>query len=136
MNQGSGDFGQPVELSEGLVPFLVQTGKIDGFSSSVTFDRFITLVSALQDLMLRLWQEDNRVASMKIAIQAAKTLGDPGEYQWCLALLIYTLSLSFSANASNAQYPRIFVLLSDLINRFGQLVYDRLGEMILVMEYI
>lgn len=68
--------------------------------------QFTVLVGKMHDQLLVHWREDQRVQALKLIIQAAKLLGDT------------TVSLR--------SFPSRFFLLADFINRFGQLVYDRL----------
>uniref|UniRef100_A0A1I8F9L3 TLDc domain-containing protein n=1 Tax=Macrostomum lignano TaxID=282301 RepID=A0A1I8F9L3_9PLAT len=55
----------------------------------------------------RLWDEDQRVRATKLVIQCVKLLGD---------------------STPSLYYPSKFVLLTDLLDTFGNLVFDRLAE--------
>ncbi|PAA56384.1 hypothetical protein BOX15_Mlig002332g1 [Macrostomum lignano] len=68
---------------------------------------FAAKVDELTRALRRAWDEDQRVRALKLVIQCVKLLGDstPASY-----------------------YPSKFVLLTDLLDTFGNLVFDRLAE--------
>ena len=55
------------------------------------------------------WQEGKRVLSLKIAIQSAKLLSEN------------------SVNTCPQFYPSMFVLVADILDSFGELVFERLS---------
>ena len=57
--------------------------------------------------LIKAWEEDQRVKSLKIAIQCAKMLADINVIQF---------------------YPSKFVLITDILDTFGHLVYNRIAE--------
>jgi len=59
----------------------------------------------LNTSLIQAWQEDQRVKSLKIVIQCAKLLSDISVIQF---------------------YPSKFVLITDVLDTFGRLVYDRI----------
>jgi len=62
-------------------------------------------VQELNTSLIQAWQEDQRVKSLKIVIQCAKLLSDISVIQF---------------------YPSKFVLVTDILDTFGRLVYDRI----------
>ncbi len=66
---------------------------------------YIGRINQLNAALRQAWQEDQRVQSVKIVIQCAKMLAD------C---------------AVAPFYPSQFVLVTDILETFGRLVYDRL----------
>ncbi|CAG9859861.1 unnamed protein product [Phyllotreta striolata] len=66
---------------------------------------YITKIEQLNKELVVAWNTDQRVKALKIAIQCAKLLGD-------------SEVLSF--------YPSKFVLITDILDTFGKLVYERL----------
>ncbi|CAH1102339.1 unnamed protein product [Psylliodes chrysocephalus] len=66
---------------------------------------YITKIEQLNKELVIAWNTEQRVKALKIAIQCAKLLGD-------------TEVLSF--------YPSKFVLITDILDTFGKLVYERL----------
>ncbi|XP_033219620.1 VPS35 endosomal protein sorting factor-like [Belonocnema kinseyi] len=66
---------------------------------------YTTRIEQLNHELVQAWRSDFRVKALKIAIQCAKLLGD-------------TSVISF--------YPSKFVLITDILDIFGKLVYDRL----------
>jgi len=61
----------------------------------------------LNTSLIHAWQEDQRVKSLKIVIQCAKLLSDISVIQF---------------------YPSKFVLITDILDTFGRLVYDRIVD--------
>ncbi|XP_045491545.1 VPS35 endosomal protein-sorting factor-like isoform X1 [Colias croceus] len=68
---------------------------------------FITKVHMLDDEIKKAWDSEQRVKAFKIAIQCSKLLSDVTVMQF---------------------YPSKFVLISDVLDNFGSLVYDRLKK--------
>lgn len=66
---------------------------------------YISKISDLQKALKAAWDSDQRVMSIRIAIQSAKLLADTSVVQF---------------------YPSKFVLITDILDSFGQLVFDRL----------
>ncbi|XP_052263042.1 VPS35 endosomal protein-sorting factor-like isoform X1 [Dreissena polymorpha] len=67
-------------------------------------------VSRIEDLnqhLVQAWDQDQRVKALKIAIQCAKLLADVSVIQF---------------------YPSKFVLITDILDTFGKLVYERLRD--------
>ncbi|XP_063444782.1 VPS35 endosomal protein-sorting factor-like [Mytilus trossulus] len=68
---------------------------------------YVNRIDELNQALVDAWQHDQRVKALKIAIQCSKLLAD-------------TSVLPF--------YPSKFVLITDILDTFGRLVYDRLKE--------
>lgn len=73
----------------------------------VTQQEYVQKIELLNTELVNAWNNDHRVNSLKIAIQCSKLLGD-------------TSVLRF--------YPSQFVLITDVLDMFGRLVYDRLKQ--------
>ena len=68
---------------------------------------YIYTMETNHDNLKRAWEAGERVQTLKIAIQSAKLLGDLSVPQF---------------------YPSAFVLISDILDTFGNLVYDRIKK--------
>lgn len=66
---------------------------------------YTSRIEQLNSELVQAWNSDQRVKALKIAIQCAK-------------LLVDTSAVAF--------YPSKFVLITDILDIFGKLVYDRL----------
>lgn len=66
---------------------------------------YVTRIEQLNQELVQAWHSDQRVRALKIAIQCAKLLVDTSVIQF---------------------YPSKFVLITDILDIFGKLVYDRL----------
>ena len=66
---------------------------------------YIKRINELRQALLDAWDQDRRVTSIKIAIQCVKMLGD-------LSVIPF--------------YPSKFVLVTDILDTFGGLVFSRL----------
>lgn len=73
----------------------------------VSQEEYVQKIEMLNYELLKAWNNDHRVNSLKIAIQCSK-------------LLANTSVLRF--------YPSQFVLITDVLDMFGRLVYDRLKQ--------
>lgn len=73
----------------------------------VTQQEYVQKIELLSVALNTAWTNDHRVNALKIAIQSSKLLGD-------------TTVLRF--------YPSQFVLITDLLDSFGRLVFDRLKQ--------
>ncbi|XP_013110516.2 VPS35 endosomal protein sorting factor-like [Stomoxys calcitrans] len=73
----------------------------------LTQQEYIQRIEQLNQELVQSWHNDQRVKALKIAIQCSKILAD-------------TSVLSF--------YPSQFVLVTDILDIFGKLVYDRLKQ--------
>ncbi|XP_068155355.1 VPS35 endosomal protein sorting factor-like isoform X1 [Drosophila tropicalis] len=71
----------------------------------LTQQEYIQRFEQLKQELIQSWHSDQRVKALKIAIQCAK-------------MLSYTTVLQF--------YPSQYVLITDILDAFGKLVYDRL----------
>ena len=71
----------------------------------ITQGQFEAHVKQLSDNLDRAWERDERVNSLKIAIQLAKLLSDTNYPQF---------------------YPVMFVLVTDVLEKFGKMVFNRL----------
>ncbi|GAU95177.1 hypothetical protein RvY_06843-2 [Ramazzottius varieornatus] len=74
---------------------------------NLTQQEYIARLDQLHHKLQAAWRDDQRVTALKIAIQLAKLLSD-------------TAPLSF--------YPSKFVLITEVLETFGQLVHDRIQE--------
>ncbi|XP_052071007.1 VPS35 endosomal protein-sorting factor-like [Mytilus californianus] len=68
---------------------------------------YVNRIDELNQALIDAWQHDQRVKALKIAIQCSKLLAD-------ISVLPF--------------YPSKFVLITDILDTFGRLVYDRLKE--------
>lgn len=66
---------------------------------------YVTKIQQLNFNLIECWKSDQRVKALKIAIQCSKLLADTSPLQF---------------------YPSKFVLVTDILDIFGRLVYDRL----------
>ena len=78
----------------------VSSSKVD-----MTQEQYVEHVQKLSQDLNRAWANDERVGSLKIAIQLAKLLADTNMPQF---------------------YPCMFVLVTDVLERFGEMVFTRL----------
>lgn len=76
------------------------------YMQNLTQQEYIAKIQLLNSELVTAWKTDQRVKSLKIAIQCSKLLADP------------TSVMQF--------YPSKFVLITDILDIFGKLVYDRL----------
>ncbi|XP_056017683.1 VPS35 endosomal protein-sorting factor-like [Ostrea edulis] len=68
---------------------------------------YVKRIDELNQQLITAWENDQRVKALKIAIQSAKLLSDVSVIQF---------------------YPSKFVLITDILDTFGRLVFDRLKE--------
>ena len=79
---------------------------VEGESTvKITQQEFITQIESMHEELLQAWNENQRVQSLKIAIQCSKLLSD-------------TAVIKF--------YPSKFILITEILDTFGRLVFDRL----------
>ncbi|XP_055387781.1 VPS35 endosomal protein sorting factor-like [Condylostylus longicornis] len=71
----------------------------------LTQQEYITRIEQLNQELVQSWNGDQRVKALKIAIQCSKMLSDTSVLQF---------------------YPSQFVLITDILDIFGKLVYERL----------
>ncbi|XP_012255846.2 VPS35 endosomal protein-sorting factor-like isoform X2 [Athalia rosae] len=71
----------------------------------LTQQEYAARIELLNNELVQAWHSDQRVKALKIGIQCAKLLGD-------------TAAIAF--------YPSKFVLITDILDIFGKLVYERL----------
>lgn len=76
------------------------------YMQNLTQQEYMSKILQLNSELVVAWKTDQRVKSLKIAIQCSKLLADP------------TAVMQF--------YPSKFVLITDILDIFGKLVYDRL----------
>lgn len=76
------------------------------YMQNLTQQEYIAKIQQLNAELVTAWKTDQRVKSLKIAIQCSKLLADPSSV------------MQF--------YPSKFVLITDILDIFGKLVYDRL----------
>jgi len=72
---------------------------------NLTQQEYYTRFEQLKIEMVQSWNVDQRVKALKIAIQCTKMLTDTGVLQF---------------------YPSQYVLITDILDTFGKLVYERL----------
>ncbi|KAL4240173.1 hypothetical protein ACF0H5_000967 [Mactra antiquata] len=68
---------------------------------------YVSRIEDLNQALIAAWTQDQRVKALKIAIQCSKLLADVSVIQF---------------------YPSKFVLITDILDTFGKLVYDRLRD--------
>ncbi|XP_074647304.1 VPS35 endosomal protein-sorting factor-like [Tubulanus polymorphus] len=68
---------------------------------------YVHRIDELNQALITAWDQDQRVKALKIAIQCAKLLSDTNVIQF---------------------YPSKFVLITDILDTFGRLVYDRIRQ--------
>ncbi|XP_075969595.1 VPS35 endosomal protein-sorting factor-like isoform X2 [Anticarsia gemmatalis] len=68
---------------------------------------FVTNINMLNDEIKKAWESEQRVKAFKIGIQCSKLLSDISVMQF---------------------YPSKFILITDILDTFGNLVFDRLRE--------
>lgn len=73
----------------------------------VTQQEYIQKIEQLNHELVQAWNNDHRVTALKIVIQCSKLLADSSVLQF---------------------YPSQFVLITDILDIFGRLVYDRLKQ--------
>lgn len=76
------------------------------FMQNLTQQEYVGKIQQLNAELIAAWRTDQRVKSLKIAIQCSKLLSD--------------------ASSVMQFYPSKFVLVTDILDVFGKLVYDRL----------
>lgn len=76
------------------------------YMQNLTQQEYMSKIQLLNSELVAAWKTDQRVKSLKIAIQCSKLLADPSSV------------MQF--------YPSKFVLITDILDIFGKLVYDRL----------
>lgn len=76
------------------------------YMQNLTQQEYVSKIQQLNVELISAWKTDQRVKSLKIAIQCSKLLADGSSV------------LQF--------YPSKFVLVTDILDTFGKLVYDRL----------
>ncbi|KAK9513013.1 hypothetical protein O3M35_001303 [Rhynocoris fuscipes] len=80
----------------------------DIFSKEITHltsQEYMESINDLKNELIKAWQQDFRVKALKIAIQSAKFLVDTSDFQF---------------------YPSKFVIITDILDVFGNLIYERL----------
>jgi len=71
----------------------------------LTQQEYVIKIEQLNQELVNAWHNDQRVKALKIAIQCSKMLADTNVIQF---------------------YPSKFVLITDILDIFGKLVYERL----------
>lgn len=71
----------------------------------LTQQEYMAKIEQLNNELVQAWNTDQRVKALKIAIQCSKLLADTSVMQF---------------------YPSQFVLITDILDIFGKLVYERL----------
>lgn len=71
----------------------------------LTQQEYVSRIEQLNNELVQAWNSDQRVKALKIAIQCSKLLADTSVMQF---------------------YPSQFVLITDILDIFGKLVYERL----------
>lgn len=82
---------------------------------NLTQQEYILRIEQLNQELVQSWNGDQRVKALKIAIQCAKMLADTSVLQF---------------------YPSQFVLITDILDIFGKLVYERLRSKADFVEYV
>jgi hypothetical protein len=99
------------------VPQSRERGRLDELENSeaegqrnlllLTCSEYTQHVRQLNEMLTEAWEAQERVKAVKLAIQNAKLLSDATVLQF---------------------YPSMFVLVTDLLDNFGKLVFDRIKE--------
>jgi hypothetical protein len=81
---------------------------------------YVTRIDELNQALIAAWDQDQRVKSLKIAIQCAKVLSETSVIQF---------------------YPSKFVLITDILDTFGEFVLitdilDTFGEFVLITDIL
>lgn len=84
--------------------------QLDDFESihqmlDLTQQEYVSRIEQLNNELVQAWNSDQRVKAIQIAIQCSKLLADTSVMQF---------------------YPSQFVLITDILDIFGKLVYERL----------
>ncbi|OWA52067.1 UPF0505 protein C16orf62-like protein [Hypsibius exemplaris] len=74
---------------------------------NLTQQEYVNKIDQLHSKLQTAWRDDQRVTALKIAIQLSKLLADISPLQF---------------------YPSKFVLVTDVLESFGQLIFDRIAE--------
>jgi hypothetical protein len=82
----------------------LDAGQTDAAKSMMTQKEYIAHIEEQHERLKTAWDSGERVVSLKIAIQCAKLLGDTSVPQF---------------------YPSMFILLTDILDTFGDLVFNR-----------
>lgn len=83
--------------------------------NDLTQQEYQCRIEQLNQELIQAWKTDQRVKALKIAIQCTKVLAD-------------TSVISF--------YPSQFVLITDILDNFGKLVFERLRTKADYFEYV
>lgn len=81
----------------------------------LTQQEYMLKIEQLNHELVQAWTTDQRVKALKIAIQCSKLLADTSVMQF---------------------YPSQFVLITDILDIFGKLVYERLRTKAEYIEYV
>eukprot|EP00960_Hanusia_phi_P074403 768231-Hanusia_phi.AAC.6 len=68
---------------------------------------YVTKMTELNEELARAWNKEERVKALKMAIQCSKLLGDTSTPQF---------------------YPSLFVLVTEILDTFGRLVFERIKQ--------
>ncbi|EKX33751.1 hypothetical protein GUITHDRAFT_120018 [Guillardia theta CCMP2712] len=68
---------------------------------------YVTKMTELNEELARAWNKEERVKALKMAIQCSKLLGDSSTPQF---------------------YPSLFVLVTEILDTFGRLVFERIKQ--------
>lgn len=98
----------PMESTQGRLRELERTEDDEERQLEVSQADYVKHIESLETALRRAWDEEqNRVLALKIVIRCAKVLGDTSVIQF---------------------YPSKFVLISEILDSFGDLVYNRIRE--------
>lgn len=117
MNEGGDrDLDRPIRLGRGRSRMdQLQKKSRSQKIASITADEFEIQFQRLKNNMLQFWKGGDKVACLKIAIQCAKLLNDVETPMF---------------------YPHKFMIMIDILDAFGNLVFDRLKELSLTAQGI
>lgn len=82
---------------------------------NLTQHEYVQNIEMLNQELVSAWNSDQRVKALKIAIQCAKLLADTSVMQF---------------------YPSQFVLVTDILDNFGKLVFERLRTKAEYFKYV
>lgn len=108
--KGKGNVTRPMRMGQGKsrLDQLEQQAKAGGAQQTISAKEFTSQLERLDKEMTKAWTREDKVSCIRIAIQCAKLLNDV---------------------ASPLFYPQKFILLTDILDNFGELVRGRMRKL-------